>query len=157
MLSGQIKAHQGWFETGDMAQYDSDGCINLKGRSSLTLLTEDGHKVCPEEVEAVTREIDEVDDALFVNFSGAQSVANDPVLCLVTHAVSPRICTLVHEHFRKKLSHEKWPNHLVLFKQPFPKSANDKVDRQTVANHLKAHQLIPFKKARAPHESVHSS
>ena len=68
-INKAIKSRSEWFSTGDYVELSEDGYLNLKGRISATLLSRNGHKIYPEEVENIIRQINYVEDALLVNFS----------------------------------------------------------------------------------------
>lgn len=48
---GQPAALEDWFRTGDLGLFTSDGLLVLKGRTSAALLSRNGHRIYPEEVE----------------------------------------------------------------------------------------------------------
>ncbi len=48
----------GWFRTGDLGRFDSDGYLYLSGRASSLIVTEGGENVWPEEVEDTYEESD---------------------------------------------------------------------------------------------------
>ena len=56
----------GWLHTGDIGELTSDGSLVIKGRKKEMIVTPEGEKVFPEDVEAVLRRIPGVRDAAIV-------------------------------------------------------------------------------------------
>ncbi|PYG90318.1 long-chain acyl-CoA synthetase [Ruminiclostridium sufflavum DSM 19573] len=54
----------GWFYTGDMGYFDSDGFIHITGRMKNMILTKNGKNVYPEEIETLLGRSDYIKEAL---------------------------------------------------------------------------------------------
>ena len=124
-----------WLRTGDLAEWSPDGDLLLKGRVQATLLSANGHRVYPEEVEAVLITVPGVEEALLVGANGDDAVMSRPVACLsgpLSHQDAATIRAAVTRALGAVLSREKWPDLIYPSPGPFPKSANDKVLRAKV-------------------------
>ncbi|MDH4393699.1 MAG: AMP-binding protein [Aquabacterium sp.] len=60
---------QGWFDTGDLGIFDTDGFLTLTGRSGDIIKTSTGRRVAPAGVEAVLRGVPGIDHAMLVGDS----------------------------------------------------------------------------------------
>lgn len=67
----------GWFYTGDMGYFDSDGFIHITGRMKNMILTKNGKNVYPEEIEILLGRSDYIKEALVY---GHESESKDDVI-----------------------------------------------------------------------------
>jgi len=59
-----VAGEDGWFHTGDVAELGPDGSLYFKGRQKNVIVTAQGMKVYPEDLEAVLRQQPEVRDCV---------------------------------------------------------------------------------------------
>jgi len=57
---------EGWFHTGDIGELDAEGNLYFKGRKKNVIVTREGMKVYPEDLEAALRQQPEVRDCVVV-------------------------------------------------------------------------------------------
>jgi acyl-CoA synthetase (AMP-forming)/AMP-acid ligase II len=129
-----------WLRTGDLGRWSPEGDLLLKGRLAGSLLSADGHRIYPEEVEAVLADVPGVDDVVLVGAAGER-----PVACLsgeLGRSDDAVVRRAVTEALRAVLSPEKWPDLVSVTSAPFPRSANDKVMRAAVAGGISRARLI---------------
>ena len=67
----------GWFYTGDMGYFDSDGFIHITGRMKNMILTKNGKNVYPEEIETLLGRSDYIKESLVYG----QESKDDVVVC----------------------------------------------------------------------------
>jgi acyl-CoA synthetase (AMP-forming)/AMP-acid ligase II len=144
--TGAVRPPGEWFRTGDLGEWSPDGDLVLKGRMAGVLLTRNGHRLYPEETEAVLADVPGVDDVLLVGVAEAESIAEDlPVACLSgpiggqDPAAVRRAVTAVLEG---RLAREKWPDLVFATAAPFPRSANGKTKRAELAAGIDRAALI---------------
>lgn len=143
--AGRPVAPAPWFRTGDHGLFDSDGLLVLKGRASGTLLTGDGHRIYPEEVEGALVEVAGVTESLLLALPDRDDPADVPVGCIhgpIAGEDAGTIGVRVADALAGTLAREKWPAFLFASHAPFPRNANDKIDRGAVAHALRAAPLI---------------
>ena len=64
----------GWFYTGDMGYFDSDGFIHITGRMKNMILTKNGKNVYPEEIETLLGRSDYIKESLVYGREGKDDV-----------------------------------------------------------------------------------
>ena len=144
VATGRIAAPDGWMRTGDLGTWSPEGHLVLKGRISQSVLSSDGHRIYPEEVEAALGEVPGVDDVVLVPLAGEDG-GERPVIC-VSGALGARdadeIRAALAAALRRTLSPEKWPELVFATDAAFPRGGNDKVLRPQVAARAAAAELI---------------
>jgi acyl-CoA synthetase (AMP-forming)/AMP-acid ligase II len=134
-----------WFRTGDFGLFASGGILVLKGRTSGTLLSENGHRIYPEEVEGALAEIEGVAETLLLALPAAIDLGNAPVGCIhgpLAFEEAEAIEASVAAALALTLAREKWPAYIFASREPFPRNDNDKIDRREVARRLADGPLI---------------
>jgi acyl-CoA synthetase (AMP-forming)/AMP-acid ligase II len=124
----------GWLDTNDLGDLDSQGRLRLIGRSSW-MIKRGGFRVSPQEIEEALQQHPEVGEALVL---GVPSPNGERLVAVLVPRRTRRIevATLV-EHSRRLLSAHKIPQEFVFWDQ-LPRNANNKVDRFTVLDRLVA-------------------
>ncbi|EIV93555.1 class I adenylate-forming enzyme family protein [Frankia sp. QA3] len=136
VADGTIQPPGEWLRTGDLAEWSPEGDLVLKGRSSGVLLSENGHRIYPEEIEAVLGGMQGVDEVVLVGLPGSRMPHERPVACLCgpIGAQSPdTVRSTVAGELERSLAREKWPDFVYATASPFPRSANGKIMRGEVA------------------------
>jgi acyl-CoA synthetase (AMP-forming)/AMP-acid ligase II len=151
--TGEVTPTGEWFHTGDLGQWSPDGDLVLKGRMAGALLTENGHRIYPEEIEAVLADIPDADDVVLAGIADPDStdaIVDRPVVCLsgpIAEQDPPRVREIVVAELTARLSKEKWPDFLYATVNPFPKSANGKVRRGELAKLIDWTNLIKLSRS----------
>ncbi|HEY2978148.1 MAG TPA: fatty acid--CoA ligase family protein, partial [Burkholderiaceae bacterium] len=143
--SGNITPPATWLRTGDLGEFTRDGYLQLKGRADNTVMSENGHRIYPEEVEAVLSDVPGVADVVLLGVAGEETLIVKPVACIhgtLTDCEPGYIRDVVATALAQSLSREKWPGWIFASKTPFPKSGNDKVLKAEVARLIGAEALI---------------
>jgi acyl-CoA synthetase (AMP-forming)/AMP-acid ligase II len=144
----QVMPRGEWLRTGDLGHWGPGGDLLLKGRVNGTLMSENGHRIYPAEVEAVLSDVPDVDEAIVIGIGTGDTLVELPsaVLCGPLGSRSPRdIREVVVAHLSQALSREKWPDLLYATPQPFPRGDNDKVMRAVVAGQVDRERLIDLR------------
>ena len=69
-LTKEVLTEDGWFKTGDLAMFDKDGYLFIKGRSKNMILSPSGENIYPEEIEAVINRFRFVVESIVVQKKG---------------------------------------------------------------------------------------
>ena len=119
----------GWFETGDLAQLDAGGAIQLEGRES-ELINVFGMKVDPREVESTIATLEGVDEVLVYRgqHSGTEAVCA---------AVVSGVCDAetIRRHCQRWLSAYKCPTRII-FVSALPRTSSGKVVRRELPDNM---------------------
>jgi len=120
---------QGWFRTGDVGYFDSDGDLHLVDRTT-DLIIVNGFNVYPHEVEHVLVELDGVIEAAVIGI--ADESTGEAVKAIVVPSPGADLSTAqVHEHCAAKLAKFKLPTH-VEFVETLPHSPTGKLARRVL-------------------------
>lgn len=133
---GSIEPPGEWLRTGDLAEWSPEGDLVLKGRISGVLLSENGHRIYPEEIEAVLGDAPGVDEVVLVGLPGSGLPHERPVACLCgpIGTLDPEsLRDVVVAALEQGLAAEKWPDYVYATPEPFARSANGKIMRGEVA------------------------
>ncbi|KAJ7974185.1 CoA ligase [Quillaja saponaria] len=125
----------GWFHTGDLGYFDSDGYLHLVGRIK-ELINRGGEKISPIEVDAVL--LSHPDIAQAVCFGVPDDKYGEEINC----AIIPREGSNIDEEevlrfCKKNLAAFKVPKK-VFIADSLPKTATGKIQRRLVAEHFLA-------------------
>ncbi|XP_047325879.1 oxalate--CoA ligase [Impatiens glandulifera] len=125
----------GWFHTGDIGYFDSDGYLHLVGRIK-ELINRGGEKISPIEVDAVL--LSHPDVAQAVAFGVPDDKYGEEINC----AIIPREGSNIDEEevtrfCKKNLAAFKVPKR-VFITDSVPKTATGKIQRRIVAEHFLA-------------------
>jgi acyl-CoA synthetase (AMP-forming)/AMP-acid ligase II len=145
VTTGRVAPVGEWLRTGDLGGWSPAGDLLLKGRIAASVLSSNGHRIYPEEVEAILAEVPEVDEAVLIGLPASDDVAQRPVACLSGRLGGRDPATIrqaVVGTLAPRLTREKWPELVYAATTPFPKSANDKVIRAEVGRVVDRTALI---------------
>jgi fatty-acyl-CoA synthase len=115
----------GWFHTGDLGRIDSDGNLQVLGRSTDIIVADGAQRIFPSEIEMVLREHPAVEEAAVTGLSRAavgDTVAAWVVLRHGTRSAAPELAAYCAEH----LAEEKRPRE-IFFCESLPRNANGKI------------------------------
>jgi len=147
LSSGQVQPVVEFFHTGDYGHFSENGELILKGRISNTILSKNGHRLYPEEVESVIAGIADVKEVLLLSIPTANNLGNTPVVCIygpLAQQSDEVIGQVISAQLGGQLSKEKWPDYVYPSRFPFPKSANDKIIKAEVLKTIDVKALIPI-------------
>lgn len=147
IASGQVQPVGEYFHTGDYGHFSKNGELILKGRMSNTILSKNGHRIYPEEVESVIAGIVGVKEVLLLSIPTANNLGNTPVVCIygpLTQESDEVIGQAISAQLGIQLSEEKWPDYVYPSRFPFPKSSNDKIIKGEVLKGIDTTALIPI-------------
>ncbi|XP_039124673.1 oxalate--CoA ligase [Dioscorea cayenensis subsp. rotundata] len=132
----------GWFHTGDLGYFDSDGYLHLVGRIK-ELINRGGEKISPIEVDAVL--LAHPDVAQGVSFGVPDPKYGEEINCAVIAREGAELDEAeVLRHCKKNLASFKVPKKVFLT-DSLPKTATGKIQRRMVAEHF----LKPAQASRA--------
>lgn len=129
----------GWFQTGDLGKIDKDGFICLSGRASDVIITLDGFKIYPSEVEQLAYKSLSLDEAALVGYKGDNEEGELSTLCLYVENLDESPDVLFKEIesiIKENLSPEKWPHFIHLMSNPLPKNRNNKISKKLLLMQL---------------------
>ena len=142
--SGQVQPVGEYFATGDFGEFSPSGELILKGRMSSTIMSANGHRIYPEEVESVLAGVPGVEEVVLLNAASPHDLGSSPIACIhgPLAARDPDAArAIVLERLTARLSEEKWPDYLFLSGEPFPKNANDKLIKPAVLAMIRPERL----------------
>ncbi|MDQ1047526.1 class I adenylate-forming enzyme family protein [Streptomyces sp. V4I2] len=145
VASGEVARPGAWLRTGDLGSWSPDGDLLLKGRINGTVMSANGHRIYPEEVESVLSTLPGVRDVVLVALPAPDGPAEQPVACIsgpLGDRTPSALRAAVTAALTGVLSQEKWPELLYAVTAPFPRSGNDKVLRSEVARQIERDALI---------------
>jgi acyl-CoA synthetase (AMP-forming)/AMP-acid ligase II len=123
----------GWYRTGDVGHFDTDGWFYFKGRLGEMIKTPGGANVTPAEIEAVLVGYDDVSEAYVTGIPATETGQ------LVVAAVVPRADSVIDaEELRVRLKSDlsayKVPKHIwVCAKSELPFLDSGKIKKQELA------------------------
>lgn len=135
----------GPLRTGDLGRIEPDGHLILKGRLSSSMLTPSGHRLYPEEIEALLRSVDGVDEAVLVGLPVGDGLSLRPVASIYGDLARRKpedVREALHLVFENALGREKWPDYIFASATPLPKNANEKILKAKVARLASNAELI---------------
>jgi long-chain acyl-CoA synthetase len=116
----------GWLQTGDVGEFTSDGRLVIKGRKKEMIVTPEGLKVFPEDVEAVLSRIPGVRDSAIIGEGRVHAV-----LVLDAGADTAAIVRLANEHLE---NHQKIRSFSIWTAGDLPRTAaTGKLRRREIA------------------------
>jgi long-chain acyl-CoA synthetase len=118
--------HDGWLATGDIAQMDADGYIQIVDRKKDMILVS-GFNVYPNEVEAVLAEHPGVGDVAVVG--APDDECGEIVVAFITKKDPALTEDAVRQHAKQSLTGYKVPR-IVVFRDDLPKTNVGKVLRK---------------------------
>ncbi|GLR08438.1 acyl-CoA synthetase [Mixta theicola] len=145
IASGKVKPVDEYFHTGDYGHFTNNGELILKGRISNTLLSENGHRIYPEEVENIIADIIGIHEVLLVSLPADNNLGNVAVICIygpLTQKSDDEISQAILAQLSSRLSEEKWPDYVYPSRTPFPRNSNDKIIKGVVLKGINADALI---------------
>lgn len=151
VTSGQVQPIGEYFPTGDYGHFSKNGELVLKGRISNTILSKNGHRIYPEEVENVIAGIAGVNEVLLLSISTVNDLGNTPIVCIygpLAQESDEVIEQAITTTLGAQLSEEKWPDYVYPSRSPLPKSDNDKIIKAEVLKAIDIKALIPISTMR---------
>jgi fatty-acyl-CoA synthase len=128
----------GWFRTGDLGWFDTDGRMNYVGRS-YELIKAKGINISPAEVESLLVRHDEVDEAFVF---GVDTATGDQEVGAVLVSTTPereRLTGDVIEWARDRVARYKVPRHVwVLTADQLPLTSTGKVSKRLLKEQVTA-------------------
>ncbi|MBY5775259.1 long-chain fatty acid--CoA ligase [Rhizobium leguminosarum] len=144
-VTRDVVPRQGPLRTGDLGRIEADGHLILKGRMSSSMLTPSGHRLYPEEIEALLRSIDGVEEAVLIGLPAEDRLSLQPVACIhgdLARCGTTEVRQALRLELERSLGREKWPDYIFASLTPFPKSANEKILKGEVARRASEAKLI---------------
>ncbi len=85
-----VSGHEGWFHTGDMGEVDAEGNLYFKGRKKSVIVTPEGMKVYPEDLEGALRRQAQVRDCVVIGIAREGNAEACAVLILSGGPADPK-------------------------------------------------------------------
>jgi long-chain acyl-CoA synthetase len=83
-----VAGEEGWFHTGDLGDIDAEGYIHFRGRAKNVIVTPEGMKVYPADVERAVREQPNVRDCVVIGIGHGGNAETCAVILARDHNVS---------------------------------------------------------------------
>lgn len=143
--TAEVLEPDGWFHTGDIAEFDEDGRLYITGRIKNMIVLSGGKKVFPEEVEAVleqNKNFSEVCVFGATRSSGAKDGTEEIITVIVPtqevldkHKDSEELQQFIGREVKSlavQLAPYKRPVNIIVRTSPLPRTATRKVKRTVV-------------------------
>lgn len=122
-------SEDGWFNTGDVGAFDSEGYLTIQGRNKDLIVLGNGKKVVPEEVEEKFRDLPDIQEVCVLGIDEAVTA----VIVLEKDKVSEQaqIQKVLHQA-TLQLSYYKRPTKFIFLTEPLPKTTTLKIKKNLV-------------------------
>ncbi len=120
----------GWFHTGDRGELDENGHLFFKGRRSEVIVTSEGMKVFPEDLERVLRRQFEVSDCAVIGVARGMNAEPWAVVILRDGAQNPEAA--VRRANESLAGYQQIRNWIVWPEEDFPRTSTQKVRTRLV-------------------------
>lgn len=137
----EVFTKDGWFQTGDIGEFDKDGFLFLKGREKYMILGPGGQNVFPEDIEEVLRLDECVQDCAVLGLETDHgSVEIHAVLLIDPEKKGCNVEEIVDKANDQLASYQQITGMTVWPEEDFPRSATRKVQKEKVREYLKENQ-----------------
>ncbi len=127
---------EGWFKTGDLGAFDSDGFLWFKGRAKELIVTAEGLNVYPQDIEAELHKIRGVKESCVLGLEENGKVVIYAAVLLENSARDPK---QIMEQVNLKLAdHQKIQSLSVWPQEDFPRTSTMKIKRREVLRIIQA-------------------
>ncbi len=130
----------GWFQTGDIGKFDTDGFLFLKGRKKYIIKGPGAQNVYPEDIELELNKISGVKDSCVVGLEKSGGKVEIHAV-LLGEIKDPK--NIIEEANQKLASYQQINSWSVWPEEDFPRSATRKVKREEVIKWLKQKTTTP--------------
>ena len=114
---------EGWFHTGDVGELDAEGNLYFKGRKKNVIVTREGMKVYPEDLEAALRQQPEVRDCVVVGLEQGGNAEPCAALILRDSSDPQNVIKRANQHLADFQQIRRW---LVWPDDDFPRTPTQK-------------------------------
>jgi long-chain acyl-CoA synthetase len=134
----QVIDYDGWFRTKDIASVDEDGYYSIKGRLGNMIVGPSGENIYPEEIEKVINDYNGVNESLVMERNGklVALVRFDENVLNWNQETEDKFFenlqakkTAIMEYINKHVSKASKVNEVEVMKDPFDKTATQKIRR----------------------------
>ncbi len=120
----------GWLHTGDLARMDEDKYIYIVDRKK-ELVIRGGYNVYPREIEEVLYQIPEILEAAVYGVPH-EDLGEEVVAVIVLKEGSQIDVKAIQEYVKERVAPYKYPRHIKIVQEPFPKSGSGKILKREV-------------------------
>jgi long-chain acyl-CoA synthetase len=143
----------GWYKTGDIGNFDTEGYLYITGRESLRIVLPSGEKVYPEDIENKLNAHPLVIESCVVPVKRDEG---ERVRAVVITNSPAKLGEIIHQVNQKLSSHEQileWS----LWQEPlFPRTPLLKIDRNVVIEAIGGRETKREKVLASPKDQLHS-
>lgn len=126
-----LAREEGWYRTGDIGEFDSQGNLYFKGRKKEVIVTPAGMNVYPEDLEAALRHQPEVKDAVVVPL--ARDGNAEPCAVMVLGNVEIRPEVILSRANESLADYQRMNSWFVWPERDFPRTSTQKPRRNVIA------------------------
>ena len=146
-------ADDGWFRTGDIGELDAQGNLYFKGRKKEVIVTSAGLNIYPEDIELVVNRQPEIKASVVIEIQGAHGP--EPLAALILRDQRAKPEDVINRANESLTEHQRLRRWLVWRDEDFPRTSTQKIQRQTVAEKVRADLggPVPFSSSM-PHDSI---
>ncbi len=138
--TNEVFTEDGWFQTGDIGKFDSEGFLYIKGRKKYMIKGPGAQNVYPEDIECELNKISGVKDSCVVGLekSGGKVEIHATLLGEIKDPEK-----VIQETNKNLASYQYIGGWSVWPEEDFPRSATRKVKREEVIKWLKQKTTVP--------------
>jgi long-chain acyl-CoA synthetase len=131
-----VAGEDGWFHTGDLGELDGEGYLHFKGRQKTVIVTAEGMKVFPADLEGALKSQPEIKDVIVLGITrGGNAEACAVVLPARENADIAEAVRRANSHlasYQRILHHVLWPD------ADFPRTSTQKPRLDVLRSHAEA-------------------
>jgi long-chain acyl-CoA synthetase len=142
---------EGWFHTGDIGELDAEGNLYFKGRKKNVIVTREGMKVYPEDLEAALRQQPEVRDCVVVGLEQGGNAEPCAALILRDSADPQTAVKHANQHLADYQQVRRW---LIWPDDDFPRTPTQKPKTAVIQASVQQHFASPDRSSPADSQSA---
>lgn len=128
----------GYFKTGDMGEFDSDGFLFIKGRKKYMILSAGGQNVYPEDIETELNKLEGIKESCVVGIAKDHTVEIHAVLLLADKKID--IEKAVQEANSHLATYQRINAYSVWPEMDFPRTVTRKVKKNAIIEWIQSNQ-----------------
>lgn len=120
----------GWYKTGDLGEFDSEGFLSIKGRKKYMILSASGQNVYPEDIEFELNKIPGIADSAVLGIEKGHGAVDIFAVLLLEPEAKVNVERSIDEANLNLASYQHVTNWMVWPEVDFPRTATRKVKKE---------------------------
>ncbi|OGB83988.1 hypothetical protein A3F66_06880 [candidate division TM6 bacterium RIFCSPHIGHO2_12_FULL_32_22] len=136
----EVFTEDGWFKTGDLGEFDSDGFLYVRGRKKYMILSSGGQNVYPEDIETELNKNYAIEDSCVVGLDKPNGQVEIHASLLLKPGTKIKVEDIIQEANSHLASYQKITGWSVWPDLDFPRTVTRKVKKNDVIEWLKSNR-----------------